>query len=127
MIRSLDAATVLRVGGWDPRFTRVILIAEDGDIGIALLDADTDFNIEAFNRDADGAWHSGGGGSSNDDGAVGVSGEAAYAYGRSAPGTVVAVEHHGRSHQVVTDDNGWWVYLGHYVETGREDFARPAI
>jgi hypothetical protein len=127
MTRSLDAATALRVGGWDPRFTRVIFIAEDGDVGIAMLDADTDFNIDEFNRDADGAWRGANSGSSNADSGVGISGEAAYAYGRSAPGTVVAVEHHGRSHQVVTDDSGWWVYLGHYVENGREDCPRPKI
>ena len=72
----------------------------------------------------------GGGGnssSSNEDGGVGISGEAAYAYGRSAPGTVVEVGHHGRTHHVVTDDSGWWVYLGHYVENGREDCVRPTI
>ena len=51
MTSSLDAATVLRAGHWDPRFTQVIFIAEDGDVGIAMLDADTDFNIDEFNRE----------------------------------------------------------------------------
>lgn len=124
---SLDAATVLREGRWDPRFTRVVFIAEDGDVGIAMLDADTDFNIDEFNRDAEGAWRGGGSGSHDEDGGVGITGAAAYAYGRSAPGTVIAVDHHGRSHQVVTDDSGWWVYLGHYVENGREDSPQPHL
>ena len=94
----LDAATVLREGDWDSRFTRVVLIAEAGDLAIALLDADSDFNLDDFERDVLGKWRAGSAsGSADEDGMIGVSGKVAYAYGPAQPGAVVTVAYRGTS------------------------------
>ncbi len=109
----LDAVTVLRLGGWDPRYVRVLFIAQRDGLAIALLDADSDTNLDVLERDDVGAWQAGAGGSVDDQG-PGMSHPAAYDYGRAAPGTEVIVDYLGRSHVVVTDAAGWWAFVAPY-------------
>ena len=119
---TVDAATVLRKGGWDPRYVRVLFIAQRGDPAIALLDPDSDTNLDVLERDEAGEWHAAGGGSRNDEG-PGMSDPTAYDYGRAAPGTEVTIDYLGRSHVVVTDATGWWAFVAPY-DHDRDELPR---
>jgi hypothetical protein len=58
-VTDLDAPTVLRAGGWDPRFAVVRAVATLGDHAAAVIDANrdgADINIEHYLRGPDGGW-----------------------------------------------------------------------
>ncbi|BEP16433.1 hypothetical protein acdb102_47440 [Acidothermaceae bacterium B102] len=109
----LDAATVLRLGGWNPRYVRVLFIAQSGDVAIALVDADSDTNLDVLERDGGGEWQAGSSGSVNDEG-PGMIDPAAYDYGHAPPGTQVTVDYLDATYLVEADANGWWAFLAEY-------------
>ncbi len=54
-----DAQTAIDVGGWDPRYARVIDVQVDGDVAAALVDANgdgADLNVDVYLRRGDGEW-----------------------------------------------------------------------
>jgi hypothetical protein len=54
-----DAGTVMKVGGWDPRYARVIDVQVDGDAAAALVDPNgdgADLNVDVYLRGGDGEW-----------------------------------------------------------------------
>ncbi len=68
-----DAATAITVGGWDPRYARVIDVQVDGDAAAALVDANgdgADVNVEINLRGSDGHWADVAGGN----GSIGIPG-----------------------------------------------------
>ena len=113
-MRSLDDAAVLRLGGWDTRYTKVLFVAELGDLAIALLDADSDINLDDFECDAAGNWHAGAMSGSASDTGPGMQGRVAYDYGQAAPGAPITVDYQGVAHTVVTTESGWWAFVAPY-------------
>jgi hypothetical protein len=54
-----NADTAIAVGGWHPRFARVLDVQVDGDAAAALVDANgdgADLNVDVYIRDGDGRW-----------------------------------------------------------------------
>ncbi|MFC5727280.1 MULTISPECIES: hypothetical protein [Nocardioides] len=54
-----DADTAIAVGGWDPRYARVIDVQVEGDAAAALVDANgdgADLNVDIYRRGSDGRW-----------------------------------------------------------------------
>ncbi|MDP9820645.1 hypothetical protein J2S59_000454 [Nocardioides massiliensis] len=54
-----DARTAIEIGGWDPRYARVIDLQVDGDTAAALVDANgdgADLNVDVYFRGRDGQW-----------------------------------------------------------------------
>ena len=61
-IGELSAAEIIRIGGWNPRYARVLLIEHDHDFAVVLVDGNGDgaeLELEYWQRDADGLWHGG--------------------------------------------------------------------
>jgi hypothetical protein len=107
----LDEATVLHLGGWDPRYTKVLFVVERGDLALALVDADSDTNLDDFERGSDGTWRQGGFSGSAGDSGPGMQGRVAYDYGRAIPVTAIEVVYQDVVHTVVTSDAGWWAFI----------------
>jgi hypothetical protein len=54
--------TIIRTGGWHPRYARVLLVEHEGERALALVDGNGDgaeLELEYWFRDADGAWQGG--------------------------------------------------------------------
>lgn len=52
-----DAETAMTVGGWDPRYVRVLDVQVDGDVAAALVNANgdgADISIDIYVRSPDG-------------------------------------------------------------------------
>jgi hypothetical protein len=113
-VSSLDARTVLRLGGWDVRYTTVLFVAEREDLAIALLDADSDLNLDDFERHSDGTWHQGAASGSAPDTGPGMQGRVVYDYGQAAAGTPIVVDYQGETHTVITAENGWWAFVARF-------------
>jgi hypothetical protein len=114
IVTNVDAATVLRLGGWDIRNTRVLFIAENGDLAIALLDAGSDFNLDDFERDAKGNWQAATTSGSAGDFGSGMQGRVAYTYGRARPGEAITVTYGGAEHTVTASADGWWAFVAEF-------------
>jgi hypothetical protein len=110
----LDSETVLRLGGWDVRYTQVLFVAEREDLAIALLDADSDLNLDDFERHSDGTWHQGAVSGSAPDTGPGMQGRVVYDYGQAAAGTPIVVDYQGETHTVITDENGRWAFVARF-------------
>lgn len=106
----LDDAMVLQVGGWNARWVRVLALETHDDAAVALLDADSDLNVDILWRDASGQWRSGGGGSVNDTGPAMTDG-LAYHFGEAPPGTPVIISYRGLEHTVTASATGWWLFF----------------
>lgn len=58
----LTEQLALDIGGWDTRYAQVLLIALDGNVGISIIDPNSDGNItevEHVYLDPAGRWHAG--------------------------------------------------------------------
>ena len=56
----LNADAALHIGGWDPRYARVLDVQVEGDVAAALVDANgdgADINIDIYVRSPEGEWH----------------------------------------------------------------------
>jgi hypothetical protein len=115
-IRNLSADAIIRVGGWHPRYARVLLIEHDGDDGVVLVDGNGDgaeLELEYWHCDVDGTWS---GGSTSGHGPLDFmssseswdAGEFVVALGRVAPSTQVTVEYGGRTYYRTANEFGVW-------------------
>ena len=131
---ALSTAEVVALGGWHPRYARVIAVASAGDHGFALVDGNGDGSeLEAEHRLWDeGSWQPGGSSGAGPLDVVGPlcsgghAGDSAwFAYG-SAPGQdTVTIAFDGRRHQVPVGSLGVWVFTGIRAGPGRHD--EPAL
>jgi hypothetical protein len=122
-VQDLDAEAVLRVGGWDPRYARVLVIAVRDDMAVALVDADTDLNLDDFERDAEGNWRAGAM-SASVSGGPGMQGRIAYDLGQAVAGTPITVAYQGAVHTVLTSASGWWLFVAPYDPERPESLPR---
>jgi hypothetical protein len=95
----LDAAAVLRLGGWDSRYARVLFAATHDDVDIALIDsngdvADLDLDLDRFTHSPNAVWQAGSSEAAGTEGA-GWSFEVIYLYGRGVAGSAIRVEYRG--------------------------------
>jgi hypothetical protein len=61
-VRVLSEDAIIRIGGWHPRYTRVLLIEHDEDDAIVLIDGNGDgaeLELEYWHRETDGTWRGG--------------------------------------------------------------------
>jgi hypothetical protein len=115
-IRNLSADAVISVGGWHPRYARVLLIEHDEDGALVLVDGNGDgaeLELEYWHRDIDGSWN---GGSTGGHGPLDFlpssqswdAGEFVAALGRVAPAAEVNVEYCGRTYHRTANEFGIW-------------------
>jgi hypothetical protein len=131
---ALTTAEVVALGGWHPRYARVIAIASTGDHGFALVDGNGDGSeLEAEHwLWHQGSWQPGGSSGAGPLDAVGplhsgghADDSAWFAYG-SAPGQdTVTIVFDGRSHRVPVGRYGVWAFTGIRADPGGHD--EPAL
>ena len=113
-IRVLSEDALIRLGGWHPRYARVLLIEHDADYAIALIDGNGDraeLELEHWCHYSDGFWR---GGSTSGHGQLhGLpsegswdSGEFVASIGRVEPGAGVRLEYGGRVYRRQASDIG---------------------
>lgn len=59
VVTDFDAEMAMTVGGWDPRYARVLDVQVQGDVASALVDANgdgADLNVDIYLRQPDGEW-----------------------------------------------------------------------
>lgn len=118
-VRELSADAVIRIGGWHPRYARVLLIEHDDHGGVVLVDGNGDgaeLELEYWRRSGDGLW-----------GCLASSGHGPLAFlptfqtwnavdyvtaiGRARPKTEVIVEYGGRLHRRRANEFGIWAFV----------------
>ena len=125
-IRELSADAVIRVGGWHPRYARVLLIEHDEDDALVLVDGNGDgaeLELEYWHRDIDGTWS---GGSTSGYGPLDFmpsgrrwdAGEFVVALGRMAPATEVTLEYGGQTYHRTANEFGVWGLI-HAADSAR--------
>jgi hypothetical protein len=131
--RVLSAEALIRVGGWHPKYARVLLIEHDSDYAIALIDGNGDgaeLELEYWYHDRDGFWR---GGSTSGYGplyglpseASWNSGEFVTVVGRAEPGAEVMLEYGGQVYRREASDTGVWGFI-HASDSARPD-ELPAV
>jgi hypothetical protein len=108
---------IISLGGWAPRYARVVMLAIDDDVAIALVDGNGDgaeLEMEYWFKE-DGTW---GGGSTSGHGpldSVSTSrwdaGPMVCAAGRAVPGDVVRITYDGAVHQCQANQHGVWGFI----------------
>ena len=131
---ALSTAEVVALGGWHPRYARVIAVASAGDYSFALVDGNGDGSeLEAEHWFWDeGSWQPGASSGAGPLDAIGPlhsggqAGEYAwFGYG-SAPGRdTVTIVFDGRTHQVPVGSYGYWAFTGIRADPGGHD--EPAL
>jgi hypothetical protein len=133
-IRELSADAVVRVGGWHPRYARVLLIEHDEDDAVVLVDGNGDgaeLELEYWHRESEGFW---GGGSTSGHGPLESlppsqswdAGPFVAALGRVAPATEVTVEYGGRTYHRTANDFGIWGLI-HAADSARPGDLPEAV
>lgn len=117
-------AVVFAVGGWNPRFDRVVAKAVIGTEAAAIIESNgvdsekTDENLDRFSWIA-GSWQSFVSGSCGDSGwCDGM----AYACGEAPAGETVTVSFDGREHTVEAEPSGFWLFAA--LSADLEDLPR---
>lgn len=126
-IRELSAGAIIRVGGWHPRYARVLLIEDDGADALVVIDGNGDgaeLELEYWQRDSDGLWRGGatsGHGSLDEMASVESwdAGELVAAVGRVTPGAEVSLEYGGHAYFRQAAESGVWGFIH------TSDSARP--
>jgi len=124
--RELSEEAIIRIGGWDPKYARVLLIEEDNNFGLVLVDGNGDgaeLELEYWLRDADDMW---GGAGSSGHGPLNTlprsqcwnAGPFVAAVGRVEPTAYVSLEYAGRRYSRRATDSGTWGFV-HAVDPGR--------
>ncbi|MGW4353002.1 hypothetical protein ACWELJ_13040 [Nocardia sp. NPDC004582] len=123
--------TVLAVGGWHPRHSRVLALAGNGEFAFALVDTNGDgseIDLDELILDA-GEWRAGMSVGAGEFIAVGSRGSVyvlgygsntsgvRWAYGRADRPGAAEVEVEGREITVTVADSGWWVWVDPVVES----------
>ena len=112
-MRTLDAQSAIRTGGWDPRSAVTLAVAVNGDVAAALIDTNGDgaaIDLDEYRREPDGEWQSSMSGSADDQGQSWSSTLVA-TWGRAAPHQVVEIELLGERTSVVASESGWWLFV----------------
>ena len=118
-IRELSADAIIKIGGWHPRYARVLLIEHDGADAVVLVDGNGDgaeLELEYWHRGSDGTWS---GGSSSGHGGLDFlpssqswnAGPFVVALGRVAPATQVTVEYGGHTYYRTASQLGIWGFI----------------
>jgi hypothetical protein len=132
-IGELSAAEIIRIGGWHPRYARVLLIEHDHDFAVVLVDGNGDgaeLELEYWQRDADGRWHAG---SSSGHGSldrlrvaqIWDAGPFVAALGRVGRSAEVSVEYAGRVYRLEGNEFGAWGFI-HAADSARRG-ELPAV
>ncbi|MFE3187663.1 hypothetical protein ACFXHA_01560 [Nocardia sp. NPDC059240] len=129
-----DPETVIAVGGWNPRYARVLAVAGNGAVAFALVDTNGDgveVDIDELFHEADGQWRpgmsSGAGGSivPTGSGPVYSLGHGQdfdglrYAYGRGDRPGAGQVWVLGQRLDVTVTESGWWVWVAERPDPAR--------
>lgn len=131
--RVLSAEALIRVGGWHPKYARVLLIERDGNYAIVLIDGNGDgaeLELEYWERDSGGVWR---GGSTSGHGpldklpAAGIwnAGPFVAAVGRVEPGAEVSLEYGGHVHRRQASDAGVWGFI--HASDSRRPYEVPTV
>jgi hypothetical protein len=115
---ALSPDVVIRSGGWDPRYARVLLIEEDDGQALILVDGNGDgaeLELEYWQCHA-GGWHPGtssGHGPLDSLASVNTwnAGELVCALGRGSPGSNVRIAYGGRTYSRQANDFGVWGFV----------------
>src|SRR5882757_3612995 len=118
----LTAETAIRIGGWDPRYARVLAIGTLGDAAVTLIDPNGDGNhheIEHLLLDDTGQWRPGGSSGGDTPDTLGLLGwgeytpdagpGVRYAYGRTMRPGAQLVTLETPPGYVPTAGDDWWV------------------
>ena len=127
-ISELSAEAIVRAGGWDPRYARALLVAQDADHALALIDGNGDgaeLELEYWTRDTGSGWH---GGASSGFGAPDAmpaaqswnAGDVVAAVGKSEPDAEVSIRYGGRSYRRQAGQSGVWGFI-HAADSARAD------
>jgi hypothetical protein len=125
-IRALSEDAIIGLGGWHPRYARVLLIEHDEGNALVLVDGNGDgaeLELEYWFRDSDGTWL---GGSSSGYGSLDFlassqswdAGDFVAALGRVAPATEVSVEYGGHTYRRRANEFGIWGFV-HTADSAR--------
>jgi hypothetical protein len=112
----LSPGELIRVGGWHPRYARILRVERDGDAAFVLVDGNGDgaeLEAEAWLRTAHGWSCTSSVGFGPLDGSgwlAGASTRLVYAAGRAEVGTMVAVEFRHERHEARADEHGIWAF-----------------
>jgi hypothetical protein len=123
---TLSPDVVIRSGGWDPRYARVLLIERTGDKALVLVDGNGDgaeLELEYWRRDAADGWQgetsSGHSALDSLDAAETWStGEYVSALGRVSPGSVVSIAYGGNTYRRHASELGVWGFI-HPTDSSR--------
>jgi hypothetical protein len=118
-IGDLSATALIGAGGWNAKYARVLLIEQDGDLGLVLIDGNGDgaeLELEYWQRDADRRWR---GGSTSGHGQLDDlpsaqswdAGDFVAALGRVRPSAEVSVEYGGRVYRRRGNEFGIWGFI----------------
>jgi hypothetical protein len=115
----LDVDTALRLGGWHPRYAKVMKLQTRGDVAFASIDSNGDgreVEEEYFVRD-DEWWIIG-------TSSWGTGSDGSHAHGYAPGAHSVVVVYAGESHSVPVDEDGEWWFVGR-VPAGWEGRMPP--
>jgi hypothetical protein len=115
----LSPEAVLREGGWNPVFARVLLIEEHDGHAVVLVDGNGDgaeLELEYWVREDDGRWA---GGSSSGHSGLGDLGRAetwadgthVFALGKVGPGTRIRLSYAGKTYSREAGESGVWGFI----------------
>jgi hypothetical protein len=118
-IAELSADSVIRTGGWHPRYARVLLIEHDEQDAVILVDGNGDgaeLELEYWHRGEDGRWHGGG---TSGYGPVAFlprlrawnAGPFVAAVGRTQPNAEVTVAYAGEAYRRRASEFGTWGFV----------------
>jgi hypothetical protein len=121
-VRELSADAVIHVGGWHPRYARVLLIENDEQDALILVDGNGDgaeLELEHWHRDDDGHWH---GRSTSGHGPLAFmpafqawnAGPFVAAVGRTRPNAEVSVKYADRVYRRRASEFGTWAFVHAY-------------
>jgi hypothetical protein len=119
-ITPLSADVVIRDGGWDPRYARVLLIEQNGVQALVLFDGYD--NDDGWDNEASSGHCALDSLTSAD---TWRAGEFVCALGRVSPGTVVRVSYGGRTYSREANAFGLWGFA-HKADSPRAD-ELPAV
>jgi hypothetical protein len=112
-VKTLDAQSAIKAGGWDPRYAVTLAVVAHGDIAAALIDTngdEADIDLDEYERNADGDWQETTSGNADDHGPS-WSRRMVAIWGRAAPGHTVEIDYLGHDHATVASDRGWWLFI----------------
>ena len=130
----LTEDAIIRLGGWHPRYARVVLIEHDDRHAVVLVDGngdDSELEAEYWHRDDDddGLWRPG---SSSGHGSLATmrssswdAGDFVAALGRAEPGSEISIEFAGRVYLRQANSFGAWGFV--HTRRGVPGADLPAV